>query len=121
MQGMREAMQAARESSPRGPGGPGGSPNDAMKKIRSKMNIELQSILTPEQMDTFKASGQSRGAKRRSGDNDYQPGSVWVLRDGQPVKVDVGIGIADLEYSEIRARELKEGDKVIVRAKKVAE
>ena len=121
MQGMREAMQAARESSPRGPGGPGGSPNDAMKKIRSKMNIELQSILTPEQMDTFKASGQSRGAKRRSGDNDYQPGSVWVLRDGQPVKVEVGIGIADLEYSEIRARELKEGDKVIVRAQKVAE
>ena len=121
MQGMREAMQAARESSPRGPGGPGGSPNDAMKKIRSKMNIELQSILTPEQMDTFKASGQSRSAKRRSGDNDYQPGSVWVLRDGQPVKVEVGIGIADLEYSEIRARELKEGDKVIVRAQKVAE
>ncbi|QHJ10900.1 Macrolide export protein MacA [Paraglaciecola mesophila] len=121
MQDMREAMQAARESSPRGPGGPGGSPNDAMKKIRSKMNIELQSILTPEQMDTFKASGQSRPAKGKANGKDYQPGTVWVLRDGQPVKMDVGIGIADLEYSEIRARGLKEGDKVIVRAQKVTE
>jgi HlyD family secretion protein len=121
MKDMREAMQAARESSPRGLGGRGGSPNDAMKKIRSKMNIELQSILTPEQMEIFKEQGQSRLAQRKDGAQNFQPGTVWVLRDGQPAKVDVGIGIADLEYSEIRARELKEGDKVIVRAQKVAE
>ncbi|MEM5496467.1 efflux RND transporter periplasmic adaptor subunit [Paraglaciecola mesophila] len=118
MQSMRDAMQAARESAPRG--GPGGSPNDAMKKIRSKMNIELQSILTPDQMEAFKAQGQSRNAQRRAGAGDFQPGTVWVLRDGQPSKVEVGIGIADLEYSEIRARGLQAGDKVIVRAQKVA-
>ncbi|ABG41288.1 efflux transporter, RND family, MFP subunit [Paraglaciecola sp. T6c] len=119
MENMRDAMQAARKSSPRG--GPGGSPNDAIKKIRSKMNIELQSILTPDQMAQFKAQGQTRNAQRKAGDGDLQPGTVWVLRDGEPSKVNVGIGIADLEYSEIRARDLQAGDEVIVRAQKVAE
>lgn len=122
MSKMRESMSAAREA---GPGGPGGRPsgNDAMKKVRSQMNIALQSILTPDQMEKYKVLGQSRSAQRRAGGEkqDYQRGAVWVLRDGQPSKVDVGIGIADLEYSEIKSKQLSDGDKVIVRAQKVTD
>ena len=122
MSKMRESMSAAREA---GPGGPGGRPsgNDAMKKVRSQMNIALQSILTPDQMEKYKVLGQSRSAQRKAGGDkqDYQRGAVWVLRDGQPSKVDVGIGIADLEYSEIQSKQLSDGDKVIVRAQKVTD
>ncbi|GAC31558.1 efflux RND transporter periplasmic adaptor subunit [Paraglaciecola polaris] len=123
MQKMRESMRAAREAGPGGPGGRPSSGNDAMKKVRSQMNIALQSILTPEQMGKYKTLGQSRTGQRKAsaGDQDYQRGTVWVLRDGQPVKVEVRIGIADLEYSEMQAKQLRDGDKVIVRAQKVTD
>ena len=74
-------------------------------------------------MDKYKTLGQSRTGQRKAsaGDQDYQRGTVWVLRDGQPVKVEVRIGIADLEYSEMQAKQLRDGDKVIVRAQKVTD
>jgi HlyD family secretion protein len=41
-------------------------------------------------------------------------GRVWVLRDGEPVPVDVTIGLSDDNLTEIVAGDLKPGDAVIV-------
>lgn len=40
-------------------------------------------------------------------------GTVWVLRDGEPVQVSVRTGATDGSYTEILGGELKEGDQVI--------
>lgn len=122
MNTMQKAIAAAREAGPNMAGGPpSGGPNDGMKKIRSQMDIELRSFLSPEQMEKYQGLNQQRRKSRSEvgGNNEFQRGVVWVLRDGQPQRVNVGVGIADLEYSEIVSEELQDGDLVIVRAQKV--
>jgi HlyD family secretion protein len=48
------------------------------------------------------------GAMRESGTP-----QVWVLRDGEPVAVDVGVGLDDDNFTEIVGGALKPGDRVI--------
>ena len=43
-----------------------------------------------------------------------KPGTVYVLRDGKPVAVQVMIGISDGGFTEVIGGELKPGDVVIV-------
>ncbi|MDU0353988.1 hypothetical protein RS130_08630 [Paraglaciecola aquimarina] len=121
MENMQQSMAAARESSRGMGGGPPQGPNDTMKKIRSQMDIELRSFLSPEQMEQYKALNQKNRRPRgnREKDDNFQRGTVWVLRDGQPSRVNVRVGISDLEYSEIESDELAAGDLVTVRAQKV--
>jgi HlyD family secretion protein len=119
---MQTSIAAARESSRgnRG-GGPPSGPNDAMKKIRSQMEIDLRGFLNPEQMQQYQELGKQGRKPRgsREGNDDFQRGVVWVLRDGKPQAINVRVGIADLEYSEIKSNELQAGDLVIVRAQRV--
>ena len=121
MNNMRKAMQALRNAGPSMAGGPPQGGNDAMKKLRSQMEIELASFLSPEQMEKYKGLSQQR-RKPQANEGDavqYQRGTVWVLRDGAPQKLNVRTGISDLEYTELVSDELKDGDEVIVRAQKV--
>ncbi|MBS0322536.1 MAG: efflux RND transporter periplasmic adaptor subunit [Proteobacteria bacterium] len=50
------------------------------------------------------------GKKKRDGSS----GTVWVLRDGKPVAVAIGLGITDGRNTEVTGGELKAGDAVIV-------
>ncbi len=54
-------------------------------------------------------------SKRGAGDKNGKPGSrqVWVLRDGQPVQVEVQTGLTNGRYTEVLAGELQAGAKVI--------
>jgi HlyD family secretion protein len=120
--GMQTSIVAARESArdARG-GGPPSGPNDAMKNIRSQTEIALRGFLTPEQIQQYQGLNQQRPMPRGSQEEntDFQRGVVWVLRDGEPQSINVRVGIADLEYSEIKSDDLQEGDAVITRAQRV--
>jgi HlyD family secretion protein len=52
----------------------------------------------------------TRGGRRRGGAN----GTVWVLREGKPVSVEVTTGATDGRNTEVRSPQLKAGDEVIV-------
>jgi len=43
-----------------------------------------------------------------------KPGSIYVLRDGEPMRVSLMTGLSDGAYTEVRSDELKAGDPVIV-------
>ncbi|MDN4501745.1 efflux RND transporter periplasmic adaptor subunit [Alteromonadaceae bacterium BrNp21-10] len=120
MDKMQAAMQEMRESrsAMSGAGGPPPDMRELMKKLRSQTEAELKSFLTPEQMEKYQAMNQNR-RQSAAKNADYQRGTVWVLKDGKPQRVNVRVGIADLEYSEIVSEQLKDGDAVIVRAQRV--
>ncbi len=63
------------------------------------------------------SSGAKRGGAKPDG---YKHGSVYVLRDGKPVKIDVRTGITDGNMTEIVTDELHEADMVIVGLELVA-
>ncbi|WP_339726049.1 efflux RND transporter periplasmic adaptor subunit [uncultured Paraglaciecola sp.] len=117
MQSVTQQMRDSRSAMP-GAGGPPPDMREQMKKLRSQTEIELKSFLTPEQMDKYQAMNQQRRQSRVK-DADYQRGTVWVLNEGKPHRVNVRVGIADLEYSEVVSEQLKDGDAVIVRAQRV--
>ncbi|WP_416306267.1 efflux RND transporter periplasmic adaptor subunit [Neptunicella sp. SCSIO 80796] len=120
MTSMQQSMQEIRSSRSAMPGPPPDT-REMMKKVRSQTDRELKSFLTPEQMEQYQAFNQQRRKAFAGGDKDaeYSRGTVWVLRDGQPHKVNVRVGIADLEYSEIVSDQLQGGDPVIVRAQRI--
>lgn len=125
---MQSAIQALREQrASYGPGG-GGPPSDMrqqMRKLRSQVQTQLQGFLSPEQIEKYQALNQAQRPRRSARDNmneaNYERGTVWVLKDGKPQRVNVRVGIADLEYSEVLSRDLSEGDLVIVRAQRVSQ
>jgi HlyD family secretion protein len=57
--------------------------------------------------------GGNRGGNRRGGDASAAPRTVWVLRDGVPVAVQVTTGITDGSVTEVTGGDLHEGDAVI--------
>ena len=119
MDTMRIAMQEMRNAAPSMAGGPPPNMGDNMRKLRNQMEIELKGFLSPEQMDKYQALNQQR-RRPAATEQQLQRGTVWVLRDGKPERISVGVGLADLEYSEIVSDQLREGEQVIVRAQKVA-
>jgi len=48
-----------------------------------------------------------------TGQSDFKPGGVFVLRDGKPARVRVRTGISDGTFTEVQSDSLKEGDLVI--------
>jgi HlyD family secretion protein len=57
-------------------------------------------------------AGSQRGSNRRASAGEQS--RVWVLRDGQPVRVPVTTGLDDDTSTEIVKGELKVNDQVIV-------
>lgn len=82
-----------------GPGGPGGS-GGSRRQQRSGQNGGAD---TP---------GGAQGGGRRAGMGTQ--GTVWVLRQGTPVAVQVTTGATDGRNTEVRSQQLKAGDEVIV-------
>lgn len=87
--------------------------SDLRLKPGMTANVE---ILTAEQSNVLLAPNQalrfylddSDDAKR------FQDRGVWVLRDGQPVRISIKVGVSDDNNTEILSDELKDGDEVIV-------
>jgi HlyD family secretion protein len=48
------------------------------------------------------------------GDAVMKPGAVYVLRDGEPVRVPLMTGLTDGAYTEVKSDDLKAGDAVII-------
>jgi HlyD family secretion protein len=114
IQQMRQNAQAA--------GGPPPDMRAIMAKLHSKSLSELKSFLSPEQISQYQELlDQRRKSNAEASASGYQRGTVWLLRDGQPQRVNVRVGIADQEFSEIVSDSLQSGDQVIVRAQRVLE
>jgi HlyD family secretion protein len=64
-----------------------------------------------ERSDSGGGGGHDRPGGHRKRDADA---GVWVLRDGQPVRVPVVTGLTDATFAEVSQGDLKPGDRVIV-------
>ncbi len=78
-------------------------------------------IVTDERTDVLRVPSQAlryapaSAASRRSGRRAAADRTrVWILRDGQPVRVAVTAGLDDDAYTEIVKGDLKAGDQVII-------
>jgi HlyD family secretion protein len=78
-------------------------------------------IVTDERKDVLRVPSQAlryapatsqRSGNRRASAGDQ--GRVWVLRDGEPARVPVTVGLDDDTYTEIVKGDLQVGDPVIV-------
>ncbi len=72
--------------------------------ISSKKGV----LKVPNAALRFRPSAGGKGAPQQKG-----PG-VWVLAEGKPAWVKIGIGISDGNYSEVVAGDLKEGQELIL-------
>ena len=81
-------------------------------------------IVTDQRSDVLRVPSQAlhyapvtAGATRRSGTSGRprpaEQGRVWVLRDGEPVRVEVTAGLDDDTYTEVVKGDIKPGDQVI--------
>ena len=69
-------------------------------------------LRVPSQALRFSPAGAPRARTGRK--TDPQPRRVWLLRDGKPTSVSVGVGLDDDRFAEIKGGDLKLGDPVIV-------
>jgi hypothetical protein len=63
-------------------------------------------------MEKFRAQRSQRGGQAQT-----RRGTLWTLEAGVPKSHAVRLGVADDRYTEIAEGDLKEGAKVIVRAR----
>lgn len=98
-QDMR-AQRGAGGGARRGGGNPASAAilNAALDEIKPLLRADQQAILETQRLRL--AGGGNRGV-------------VWVLRDGEPVRVPVRTGATDGSYTEVIGGELKAGDQVI--------
>jgi HlyD family secretion protein len=112
------AQQASQGSGLTGGGGfPGGGGNfnfnnQQGQAMRNRFENMMASVLTPEQLEKFRTLQSQRGAP-----SNVRQGTLWTLDGNEPKAHEVRLGVADDRYTELVQADLKEGDKVIVRAR----
>jgi HlyD family secretion protein len=92
-------------------GGPGGN-NGQGQAMRNRFENMLAGVLTPEQMEKFRALRGQRGQRAQT-----RRGTVWSLEAGKPKAHEARLGVADDRFTELVESDLKAGDKVVVRAR----
>ncbi len=99
------AGQGGDQGAPAGAGrsAAGGAQRDALRE-------QINAILTPEQQARYAAMAPGR----RGGRGATTSGTVYVQRDGEPVAVEVRLGLSDGNSTEVVRGELKDGDSIIV-------
>jgi len=107
---LERAQQQARAARGAGGGQGGGrrqrGMNPAAAAAFNAAFDEIKPLLRPDQqvkLESLRLRFAGGGGR----------GTVWVLRNGQPVQVSVRTGATDGSYTEILGGELKEGDQVI--------
>jgi HlyD family secretion protein len=102
--------------SPAGLGGGGGGNfnfnNGQAQAIRNRFENMMASVLTPPQMEKFRALRNQRGGQAQT-----RQGTLWTLEAGKPVMHEVRLGVTDDRFTEVVESDLKEGAQVIVRAR----
>jgi HlyD family secretion protein len=89
--------------------------DQAVQATRARLENMMRSVLTPEQLQKWQALRSARGAA--AGGVRQRQGTLYTLVKNQPQRHAVRLGLADDRYTEIAQGELKDGDKVVVRAK----
>ena len=80
-----------------------------VERLRAESRARIAEILTPEQRSRYEAMTAPRTGRGTAS------GRVWIVDEsGQPVPIDVRLGLSDGSYTEIRAGELSEGAQVII-------
>jgi HlyD family secretion protein len=92
--------------------GGGGFNNGQQQAVRNRFDNMMASVLTPAQLEKFRALRTQRGGQAQS-----RRGTLWTLEAGAPKAHEVRLGVADDRYTEIVEGDLKEAAKVIVRAR----
>jgi len=113
-------VRAQQGGSPAALGGGGGGGfqgggnfnNGQQQATRNRFENAIASVLTPEQLEKFKALRSQRGAQAQT-----RAGTLWTLEGGKPKGHEVRLGVADDRFTEVVQSDLKPGDKVIVRAR----
>jgi hypothetical protein len=96
-------------------GGGGGNfnfNNNQAAVMRNRIENTMASVLTPEQLEKFRALRNQRGGRAQT-----RAGTLWTLEAGKPVAHQVRLGVADDRFTEVVEADLKPGAKVIVRAR----
>ncbi len=71
-------------------------------------------LRVPDQALRYAPGGAQSAAGGEAPAGAAKPAQVWVLRDGRPTPVTVGVGLDDDSYSEILSGDLAPGDRVIL-------
>lgn len=77
-----------------------------MQEAQRSMREEMDKILTPAQKQKMQQlQGGGAGGQR---------GQVYVLRDGKPFRIGVGVGVTDGQNTQVISNSFKQGDVAIV-------
>ncbi|MEO7774086.1 MAG: efflux RND transporter periplasmic adaptor subunit [Steroidobacteraceae bacterium] len=110
-----QARQSAGAQTGGGLAGGGGfnpfSGAQAQQAMRARMENMMRGVLTPEQMQKWQAMRNARGG------GGTRAGTLYTLETKTPKQHAVRIGLSDDRFTEIVQGDLKEGDKVVVRAR----
>ena len=104
VESQRDRMRRAFQSG----GGDRQAMRDRMQSMRAAMKKEIETILTPDHLETWQTTQAGTTGQRRA--------SVWLMgADGEPEERRVVVGLHDDESTEVVSG-LEEGEEVIVRA-----
>ncbi|MGD9124746.1 MAG: HlyD family efflux transporter periplasmic adaptor subunit [Desulfarculaceae bacterium] len=106
--GLKEVREKAKQTVKR-PMGPPVSKSDQRNAMRMKIESIIMNTLTPAQRDKYTLLKKQRSASQAS------QGTLYLLdQEGRLAAYPVRIGISDGSYSEIRGRNLKLGQEVVM-------
>lgn len=104
---LGEEMRKAQNSTM---GGPPSDPSASRQKMQARIEKTLGPLMSEQQRPLFD--------NWRKGREQTRPGAVWVLEGaGTPGRRFVRTGISDDQFTEIVTGDVKEGERVIVRAR----
>lgn len=90
-----------------------------IQQLRQKLNNDVQQLLSAEEYQRFTELTAQRRGQRQQGQQGTAA-QVWLLdARQQPYAVDIRVGLANDEYSEVLSGDVNESDAVIVRAIRV--
>ena len=87
------------------------SDSNGVQQRRGRITRVLEGILTPEQMTAYKALREERRDNAR-------PANVWVQTPEGLRPYRLQLGLSDENFTEIVRSQIKEGDKVVTRARR---
>lgn len=79
---------------------------ERMRELNTKYREQAEAVLNPEQLAELE--------RIRSTPSNVRRDDVYVLRDGEPYRIGVGVGVSDGSNVEVISDAFKQGDVVIV-------
>lgn len=99
---------------------PGGRRPDGPSRGGMMNNEAIREILNEQQYEAFQKQNEQMGGRRRNDPDRPRPGQVWVLLgNGELEKRSLMVGLVGDEYTELVSGNLKPGEKVVTRARRI--